>query len=187
MSTLLNAHSLCHDTAFGPLFTDLTFTLKKGDRVGLIGYNGCGKSTLLKLLDGTLEPTSGYVSVAGHCLLARVEQHLPTALNPLTMLDAVLDNIPHAERESQRWRAEALLAEMGFSPEDCALTAATLSGGQHTRLLLARALITSPDLLLLDEPGNHLDLPTLLWLERFLTAGTAALSSSHTTSSCWTM
>jgi len=168
MSTLLNAHSLCHDTAFGPLFTDLTFTLKKGDRVGLIGYNGCGKSTLLKLLDGTLEPTSGYVSVAGHCLLARVEQHLPDSLNPLTMLDAVLDNIPHAERESQRWRAEALLAQMGFSPADCALTAATLSGGQHTRLLLARALITSPDLLLLDEPGNHLDLPTLLWLERFL-------------------
>ena len=168
MTTLLNTHSLCSETAFGPLFTDLSFTLKKGDRVGLIGYNGCGKSTLLKLLDGSQAPSSGYVSIANHCLLARVEQHLPESLGPLTMLDAVLDNIPHAEREIQRWRAEALLAEMGFSSEDQALTAATLSGGQHTRLLLARALITSPDLLLLDEPGNHLDLPTLLWLERFL-------------------
>lgn len=168
MTTLLNAHSLCSDTAFGQLFSDLSFTLKKGDRVGLLGYNGCGKSTLLKLLDGTQAPTSGYVSVAGHCLLARVEQHLPESLGPLTMLDAVLNNLPHAERESQRWRAEALLAEMGFSVADTALTAATLSGGQHTRLLLARALITSPDLLLLDEPGNHLDLPTLLWLECFL-------------------
>lgn len=168
MSTLLSAHSLCCETAFGPLFSDLSFTLKKGDRVGLIGYNGCGKSTLLKLLDSSLAPSSGAVSMASHCLLARVEQHLPASLGPLTMLDAVLNNIPDAERESQRWRAEALLADMGFTPGDIRLTAATLSGGQHTRLLLARALITSPDVLLLDEPGNHLDLPTLLWLERFL-------------------
>jgi len=57
---------------------------------------------------------------------------------------------------------------MGFSEADRHLTAGALSGGQHTRLLLARALITEPDLLLLDEPSNHLDLPTLLWLERFL-------------------
>ncbi|MBB1200837.1 ABC transporter ATP-binding protein [Enterobacteriaceae bacterium 89] len=168
MSTLLNAHSLCMETAFGPLFSDLSFTLKKGDRVGLIGYNGCGKSTLLKLLDGTLLPSSGTVSQANHCLLARAEQHLPDALAPLTLLDAVLDNLPPAERDSQRWRVEALLTDMGFSVEDTALTAATLSGGQHTRLLLARALIKQPDVLLLDEPGNHLDLPTLLWLEQFI-------------------
>jgi len=168
MSTLLNAQALCSDTAFGPLFINLTFTLKKGDRVGLLGYNGCGKSTLLKLLDGSQSPASGSVSVANHCLLARVEQHLPDSLHPLSMLDAVLDKLPVADREIQRWRAEVLLAEMGFGPAERALTAATLSGGQHTRLLLARALMTSPDLLLLDEPGNHLDLPTLLWLERFL-------------------
>ncbi|MFT2622100.1 ATP-binding cassette domain-containing protein, partial [Escherichia coli] len=60
------------------------------------------------------------------------------------------------------------LAELGFESESWTLTAGTLSGGQHTRLLLARALIRQPDLLLLDEPSNHLDLPTLLWLEQFL-------------------
>ncbi|MGG4734327.1 ABC-F family ATP-binding cassette domain-containing protein [Leclercia adecarboxylata] len=168
MSTLLTALSLRVDTAFDTLFNDLTFSLKKGDRIGLLGDNGCGKSTLLKILDGTDTPLSGTVALAGHCLMARVEQHLPESVYPLTMIDAVLAQLPVAERESLRWRAETLLAGMGFTPLDTALQSATLSGGQHTRLLLARALINEPDLLLLDEPSNHLDLPTLLWLEQFL-------------------
>ena len=168
MSTLLTAQSLRVDTAFGTLFDSLSFTLKKGDRIGLLGDNGCGKSTLLKVLDGTDSPAAGSVALAGHCLMARVEQHLPEAIYPLTMLDAVLAQLPTTERESLRWKAETLLAGMGFTPQDMALTTATLSGGQHTRLLLARALIGEPDLLLLDEPSNHLDLPTMLWLEQFL-------------------
>ncbi|HBC0585170.1 TPA: ABC-F family ATP-binding cassette domain-containing protein [Enterobacter cloacae] len=168
MSTLLTAQSIRVDTAFGTLFDSLSFTLKKGDRIGLLGDNGCGKSTLLKVLDGTDSPAAGSVALAGHCLMARVEQHLPEAIYPLTMLDAVLAQLPTTERESLRWKAETLLAGMGFTPQDMALTSATLSGGQHTRLLLARALIGEPDLLLLDEPSNHLDLPTMLWLEQFL-------------------
>lgn len=168
MSTLLTAQSLHADTAFGPLFTDLSFTLKKGDRIGLIGYNGCGKSTLLQVLDGTIVPTSGCVSLANHCLMARVEQHLPDTLLAQPLLQAVLAKLPAIDRENQRWRAERLLAETGFTPAETQQHASTLSGGQHTRLLLARALIQQPDLLLLDEPGNHLDLPTLLWLESFL-------------------
>jgi ATPase components of ABC transporters with duplicated ATPase domains len=170
MSTLLTAQSLRVETAFGTLFDSLSFTLKKGDRIGLLGDNGCGKSTLLKILDGTDSPAFGTVALAGHCLLARVEQHLPEDILSLTMLDAVLAQLPAAERESLRWKAETLLAGMGFTPNDMALHSATLSGGQHTRLLLARALISDPDLLLLDEPSNHLDLPTLLWLEQFLRA-----------------
>ncbi|HDT0784363.1 TPA: ABC-F family ATP-binding cassette domain-containing protein [Klebsiella aerogenes] len=168
MSTLLSAQSLHVDTAFGPLFNDLSFTLKKGDRIGLIGYNGCGKSTLLQVLDGTLTPNSGSVSRSNHCLLARVEQHLPDALLSQPLLQVVLEKLAPGERDSLRWQAERLLAEMGFTVQQTQQQAATLSGGQHTRLLLARALIQQPDLLLLDEPGNHLDLPTLLWLESFL-------------------
>lgn len=168
MSTLLTAQSLRVDTAFGTLFDSLSFTLKKGDRIGLLGDNGCGKSTLLKVLDGTDAPAVGTVALAGHCMMARVEQHLPDEIYSLTMLDAVLAQLPAAERDSLRWKAETLLASMGFTPQDTTLQSATLSGGQHTRLLLARALISEPDLLLLDEPSNHLDLPTMLWLEQFL-------------------
>jgi ATPase subunit of ABC transporter with duplicated ATPase domains len=168
MSTLLTAQSLSLDTPFGPLLADITFTLKKGDRLGLIGHNGCGKSTLLKLLDGTISANSGSVTRAHHCLLARVEQHLPEDLYTLTLLDAVMARLSDAQQHTEGWRAQALLASMGFDETAWQLTAGTLSGGQHTRLLLARALISQPDLLLLDEPSNHLDLPTLLWLEQFL-------------------
>ena len=168
MSTLLTAQSLQLDTPFGPLLDAISLTLKKGDRVGLIGHNGCGKSTLLKILDGTLSPTSGSLTQAHHCLLARVEQHLPPELMNLTLFEAVRAKIDPHLQESEGWRADTLLASMGFSPADWHLSAGTLSGGQHTRLLLARALISQPDVLLLDEPSNHLDLPTMLWLEQFL-------------------
>src|SRR5690606_30944973 len=168
MSTLLTAQSLRVDTAFGTLVDSLSFTLKKGDRIGLLGDNGCGKSTQLKVLDDTDSPAAGSVALSGRCLMARAEQHLPEAIYSLTMLVAVLAQLPTTERESMRWKAETLLAGMDFTPQDMALTSATLSGGQHTRLLLARALIGEPDLLLLDEPSNHLDLPTMLWLEQFL-------------------
>ncbi len=147
MSTLLTAHALHVETAFGPLFNSLSFTLKKGDRIGLIGHNGCGKSTLLQVLDGTLAPTSGSVSLAGQCLMARVEQYLPEALHTQSLLQAVLAPLPADAREAQRWLAERLLAQMGFTPAVMEQQTATLSGGQHTRLLLA-----------LDEPTNHLDM-----------------------------
>jgi len=168
MSTLLSAQSVGYDNSFGPLLAEITFSLKKGDRIGLIGHNGCGKSTLLKLLSGALSASSGSITLANHCLLATVEQHLPAILQHSTLLDAVLNHLPDSLHQPERWQAEVLLATLGFDESAWELTAGTLSGGQHTRLMLARALIRQPDLLLLDEPSNHLDLPTLLWLEQFL-------------------
>ncbi|WP_440487703.1 ABC-F family ATP-binding cassette domain-containing protein [Serratia sarumanii] len=168
MSTLLSTQSVGYDNAFGVLLSEISFTLKKGDRIGLIGDNGCGKSTLLQLLSGALPIHSGTVTLSQQCLMARIEQHLPPELHACTLLDAVLARLPASQHLSERWRCEALLAELGFEPASWTLTAGTLSGGQHTRLLLVRALIRQPDLLLLDEPSNHLDLRTLLWLEQFL-------------------
>src|SRR5476651_698058 len=166
--TLLSAQSLSFDNTFGPLLAGISFGLKKGDRIGLIGPNGCGKSTLLKILSGDLDATSGTLTTANHCLMATVEQHLPPALYDATLLDAVLNHLPDSLHQPERWQAEVLLVSLGFDEASWMLTAGTLSGGQHTRLLLARALIRQPDVLLLDEPSNHLDLPSLLWLEQFL-------------------
>lgn len=168
MSTLLSAHAVGFDNAFGTLFHDIHFSLKKGDRIGLLGDNGTGKSTLLKILSGELESSQGSVTLANHCLLARIEQHLPSQLQQATLLAGVIARLPEQQQNSDAWRAEALLSSLGFDAEQQTQTAATLSGGQHMRLLLARALILQPDLLLLDEPSNHLDLPSLLWLEQFL-------------------
>lgn len=168
MTTLLSAKSVGYDNTFGPLLAEISFGLKKGDRIGLIGHNGCGKSTLLKILSGDLPATAGTITTANQCLMARVEQHLPAALDDCTLLDAVLNHLPNSLHQPERWQAEVLLVSLGFDEPTWTLTAGTLSGGQHTRLLLARALIRQPDLLLLDEPSNHLDLPTLLWLEQFL-------------------
>lgn len=168
MSTLLSVQSLSYDLPSCPLLDRISFTINKGDRIGLIGHNGCGKSTLIRLLFGELAPKSGTVSRSTQCLISRIEQYLPPHLHQQTLLESVLDILPKEQHFSDSWRAEALLSEMGFVETDWDLTAGSLSGGQHTRLLMARALITEPDLLLLDEPSNHLDLPTLLWLEQFL-------------------
>ncbi|WP_336844749.1 ABC-F family ATP-binding cassette domain-containing protein [Providencia rettgeri] len=168
MSTLLTVKSLNYDTSTSTLLNDISFTVQQGDRIGLIGHNGSGKSTLLKLITQQLFPNNGSITYANHCVTAYIEQHLPDNIASLTLLDALVQKLPEQDKVTERWRAEVLLSELGFTPEQWEQKANAISGGQHTRLLLGRALIEQPDLLLLDEPSNHLDLPTLIWLGNFL-------------------
>ncbi|SDN67648.1 heme-transporting ATPase [Janthinobacterium sp. OK676] len=168
MTTLISTQALQLDTHDGFLFNGLAFTLRQGDRIGLIGHNGCGKSTLLGLLSGTREASSGTIHVARACRLQHVEQHLPAELASLSLYDALL--APVLEQPELHWRVDSLLAELGFDLDTAQVPVHSLSGGQHTRLLLGRALLQEPNVLLLDEPSNHLDLPSLLWLEQFLLA-----------------
>ena len=168
MSTLLSTQNLSFHNNHGILLSNISLALTKGEKIGLIGYNGCGKSTLLKLLSHQLI-TDGSITIANQVIMAYVEQQLPSELQSMRLIDAVLHKLPEELRISESWRSELLLSEMGFKTNEINLLVSQLSGGQHTRLLLARALILQPDLLLLDEPSNHLDLPTILWLETFLT------------------
>jgi len=162
MTTLISAQSLRLDTNHGLLFQDLSLTLRAGERIGLLGHNGCGKSTLLALLSGTLEPSGGALHRAHACRLQHVEQHLPAALAQLGVREVLAEAAPDSP-----WRVDSLLDRLGLAAQ-AGQAVSTLSGGQHTRLLLGRALLQEPNLLLLDEPSNHLDLPSLLWLEDFL-------------------
>nr|WP_154324606.1 ABC-F family ATP-binding cassette domain-containing protein [Pantoea sp. 201603H] len=166
--TYISVQSVSYENSNIELFQSVSFAVQKGDRIGLIGYNGTGKSTLLKILNGEISPHSGNVITARECIIARVEQELEESLHNQTVVDCLLEQLPARMKEGERWRCELLLGEMDFTSEQQNLNVGSLSGGQHTRLLLARALFKEPDLLLLDEPSNHMDLPTLLWLEKFL-------------------
>ena len=164
MTTYLTAQSLSLSHATTLLFKEVTFTLSANNKIGLVGHNGCGKSSLLKVLSGLVEPTIGSVARAKRCLVSYVEQHLPESVSQFTVLQALEERLA----DEEHWQAQRLLNELGFAEHEQQMPVANCSGGQQMRLLLARAVITSPDLLLLDEPSNHLDLPSLLWLENFL-------------------
>jgi ATP-binding cassette subfamily F protein 3 len=168
MSTLLQAREVTHAIGLRSLLRDVTFTVSVGARVGLVGHNGCGKSTLLDFLAGARAPDAGEIVCRRGLKVGRVEQFLSEAAARRGVVDAVLDALPHAADE--RWRAEALLMELGIPPSAFDLAAGDLSGGQQNRLMFARAVVGAPDLLLLDEPTNHLDLATMRVFESFLNA-----------------
>jgi ATP-binding cassette, subfamily F, member 3 len=168
MSTLLQARDVTHGVGERSLFSDLEFTVSVGSRVGLVGHNGCGKSTLLDFLANARAADAGEIIYKRGLKVGRVEQFLPEAAARRSVVDAVLEGL--AEHNDERWRAEALLGELGIDSAAFDLQAGDLSGGQQNRLMFARAVVTEPDLLLLDEPTNHLDLATMRVFESYLNA-----------------
>lgn len=165
MTTLMNAHSLQMSAGQLPLFDNLELSIQSGDRIGLIGANGCGKSTLLALLAGQMAPHGGRIQSAAPCRCEFVAQHLPASLLGLSTRAVLLDALAGAPEH--HWQVDKMLLALQLD-QQAELPVGALSGGQHTRLQIGRALLRQPNLLLLDEPSNHLDLPALLWLERFL-------------------
>lgn len=164
MSVLLNCLAARFTAGTKPLFDGIDCSIVAGDKVGLCGHNGSGKSTLLRLLAGAEQLDGGQIQRRRGLRLAMVEQFLPDALAPLTVLAAVQATAPDGEE----YRAAAVLTTLGFPAAEHGHTVAHLSGGQQNRLLLARALVSDPEVILFDEPTNHMDLATLQVLEVFL-------------------
>lgn len=164
----ISANNFSYSNSLHILFQDATLSLTSGEKVGLIGHNGCGKSTLLRLLSKYLVPSAGHVIHANTLKYYLVEQTFPHHLLSLTPEEALLNVLTEDERFTEGWRVWSILDKMDMGSVDLDLTCSQLSGGQQTRILLARALLFEPNVLLLDEPSNHLDLPTIIWLESFL-------------------
>lgn len=146
------------------LFEELSFTLSKGDQIGLIGPNGAGKSTLLKILMKQEHPDTGFVTYKQNLRVGYSSQSPEFPDVPL--IELLVNSTQLGDLHDRETRAEILLSKVGFT--NFHQSAAALSGGWKKRLDIARALMDEPDLLLLDEPTNHLDLEGIEWLEQFL-------------------
>ena len=210
--SILTVSNLAKSYGADQLFSDITFTISAGQKLGLIGRNGGGKTTLLKILLGqeTADPNSSAppkVTIAAGRRMGYLRQEAPVhpertiaeeievALEPYRAVQARITAAEHAmsaatsddalataledytealdEFESRGgWEIEAekdsTLTRLGFGPDVLEKLVGACSGGEQTRLALAKLVLTRPDLLILDEPTNHLDINATEWLEGFL-------------------
>ena len=165
--TLLNVNDL-GVTLGAPLFSNLSFSVAKGDRIGLVAANGRGKSTLLSCLAGDLEQSSGDITRSRGMRVANVPQYVPDNALDQTIYDHVLSALPQEQADYESWRVDVALGDLSV-PYDLQHTPLkALSGGWQRTALLAAAWITEPDLLLLDEPTNHLDLHRIALLQEWI-------------------
>ena len=171
------------------LFSELSFGLESGEKMGIIGKNGAGKSTLLKLIAGTLEPEDGKITINGSMRLAFLEQDVSFPEGCTLGRFLRLSKDPHVQMlvryeggdHQLMDRMEALgiwdiedryrrfLTELGVD-RPLETTMSVLSGGMQKKAAIARILAIEPNILLLDEPTNHLDIPAIEWLEDHLTS-----------------
>jgi ATP-binding cassette subfamily F protein 3 len=147
------------------LFTDVSFQMNAGDRLGLVGRNGHGKSTLFKLILGQEEPDSGDITIPRNYRIGHLEQHLH--FTQPTILEEAALGLPEEESHSI-YKVEAILFGLGFSQADLERAPREFSGGFQIRINLAKLLVSEPNLLLLDEPTNYLDITSVRWIARFL-------------------
>ena len=192
---LITLHNVDYSVG-GPLLLEhANLSIEPGERIALIGRNGAGKSTLLKLLDASLKPDDGQVRVQAGVRIARLEQEVPQGTDGSVVdvvaaglgevgawlaqfhhlshaaeydpaaVAAVQEKIDAADGWALDRRVDEVLSRLELDGE---AVFARLSGGMKRRVLLARALVSAPDVLLLDEPTNHLDIEAIDWLEGFL-------------------
>lgn len=149
------------------LFSNLSFKLNPGNKVGLVGRNGSGKSTLFKLILGEDTPDTGEVIIPRGYKIGALKQYLEFSESTLREEAALA---LEEDMKYDIYRVEKILFGLGFTQEDLEKDPLSFSGGYQIRINLAKLLVTEPNLLLLDEPTNYLDILSLRWLKNFLKA-----------------
>ena len=161
------------------IIKDFDFRVQRGDRIGIVGANGAGKSTLLKLLTGEIEPDEGKVTLAPTLDGIVIDQQRSLLSPEKTVRDILADGGDWVEVRGVKKHVQGYLKDFLFDPSVAEASVAALSGGERSRLLLAREFARESNLLVLDEPTNDLDLETLDLLQEVIAdyAGTVLLVS----------
>ena len=169
---LLNAEHISLSWGENTLFDDVSFALEEQDKVGFIGINGTGKSTFLRILAGMQEPDAGTITLARGARIGYLPQ-APDFSEPITVLQQVFRGAATDFAEERAYEAKMLLTQLGITDFDKDVR--LLSGGQKKRIAICSALINPSEILILDEPTNHIDNETAAWLEQQLKAYKGAL------------
>lgn len=142
--------------------------IQRGDRIGIVGANGAGKTTLLKMLTGELAPDSGTVEIARNLTGVMIDQQRRLLSPDKTVRDVLAEGGDWLDVRGNRKHVQAYLKDFLFDPKIVDTKVAILSGGERSRLLLAREFAKASNLLVLDEPTNDLDLETLDLLQEVI-------------------
>ena len=199
---VLDVQNLTLSFGENTLFSNVSFSIKEGEKAGLVGVNGAGKTSLFKIITGEYSADSGSCFISKNARLGYMQQHtcsvertvwneLVSVFNDLIEIEQELEDISNKLSENAdkalierqdyltnkfnqnggltyKSMTRSALIGLGFTEEDFSKSTALLSGGQRSKLILAKLLLSRADFLLLDEPTNHLDISAIAWLEDFL-------------------